>query len=52
MPKVANYAADNLKDMKWSFFGEENHSFLATLSKMFHRRLSDHAMLPEAMSLV
>ena len=50
MPKVANYAADNSKGMKWSCFGEENHSLVATLSKMLHRRSSDRVMLPEAMS--
>ena len=49
MPKVANYAADN-SNMKWRCFGEENHSLVATLRKMLRRRLSDRAMLPEAMS--
>ena len=47
---VANYVADNSKDRKWSCFGEENHSLVATLSKMVHRRLSDSVILPEAMS--
>ena len=50
MPKVANYAADNLKDMKWSCFGEENHSLVATESKTLRRRSGDRAMLREAMS--
>ena len=50
MPKITNYAVDNSKDMKWICFGEENHSLVATLSKMLHRRLGDHVMFPEAMS--
>ena len=50
MPKMANYAADDSKDMEWRCFGEENHLLVATLSKMLHRRSSDRAMLPEAMS--
>ena len=46
MPKVANYAADNSKDMKWSCFGEENYSLVATESKMLRGRSSDRAMIP------